>query len=116
MLEKNPDRRPLVRDVVRTDFIKGHISKLLSHTLKSGNGGALPQPAPSTHAAPQKNVDIVGGAGSQEDDVDGDIEAVRTRQRAAELAQHEKEAKLRSDKQVFCSVLFCSFLFCSVYS
>ena len=39
MLEKDPDRRPYVKDIVKSDYMKGHISRLLSHTLKAGNGG-----------------------------------------------------------------------------
>jgi hypothetical protein len=40
MLNKNPDVRPSVRDLVSTDFFKMHISKLLSYTLLSNKGGA----------------------------------------------------------------------------
>ena len=39
MLENDPDRRPYVKDIVKSDYMKGHISRLLSHTLKAGNGG-----------------------------------------------------------------------------
>ena len=39
MLEKDPDRRPYVKDIVKSDYMKGHISRLLSHTLKAGNVG-----------------------------------------------------------------------------
>lgn len=39
MLQKNPDSRPSVRQIVKSEFIKSHICQLLSHTLKAGNGG-----------------------------------------------------------------------------
>jgi serine/threonine protein kinase len=39
MLEKDPHKRPSVGQIVKTDFIKTHISKLLSYTIKVGNGG-----------------------------------------------------------------------------
>lgn len=41
LLMKNAEVRPSLNQVVKTDFIKGHISKLLSFTLKSGTGGVL---------------------------------------------------------------------------
>ena len=34
LLRKNPDDRPSIKDTVRCDLIRVHISKLLSHTLK----------------------------------------------------------------------------------
>ena len=39
LLQKNPEDRPSLRQIVRTDFLKAHISKLLSHTLKNQSGG-----------------------------------------------------------------------------
>ena len=41
MLDKQPKSRPSLKQVVSTDFLKSHISKLLSHTLRNKNGGAL---------------------------------------------------------------------------
>lgn len=40
MLNKDPDLRPSVRDLLCTDFFKMHITKLLSHTLLNNKGGA----------------------------------------------------------------------------
>lgn len=40
MLEKSPERRPLVEDIVRTEIVNNHMTRLLSFTLKSGYGGA----------------------------------------------------------------------------
>ena len=40
MLLKSPDKRPTLPQIVCTDFLKGHISRLLSYTLKLGTGGA----------------------------------------------------------------------------
>lgn len=39
LLSKQPEDRPSLQDIVRSDFIKDHISRLLSYTLKSGKGG-----------------------------------------------------------------------------
>jgi serine/threonine protein kinase len=39
LLFKNPDVRPSIHQIVKSDFLKNHISKLLSFTLKSGTGG-----------------------------------------------------------------------------
>lgn len=51
LLSKNSDARPTVTQVVKNDYIKDHISKLLSYTLKSGTGGVegaiIPRPTSS---------------------------------------------------------------------
>eukprot|EP00981_Chlorochromonas_danica_P000405 scaffold96_cov167-Ochromonas_danica.AAC.12 len=39
LLSKRPEDRPSLQEIVRSDFIKDHISRLLSYTLKSGKGG-----------------------------------------------------------------------------
>ena len=39
MLHKKPGSRPTLKQVVSTDFLKAHISKLLSYTLNNNNGG-----------------------------------------------------------------------------
>ena len=39
LLHKDPLQRPTLQQVVSTDFLKAHICKLLSHTLKVGTGG-----------------------------------------------------------------------------
>ena len=39
MLHKDPDRRPSVKQLVTIDIMRVHISRLLSYTLKAGNGG-----------------------------------------------------------------------------
>jgi hypothetical protein len=50
---------------VKTDFIKNHMSKLLSHTLKAGNGGALPDPKSdmALAAAAAENAAVEGWQG-----------------------------------------------------
>eukprot|EP01038_Epipyxis_sp_PR26KG_P006016 gene6016-8286_t len=56
MLLKNSDKRPSVLQIVKTDFIKSHISRLLSYTLKVGNGGVNPsEPSPADLEA-EKNM------------------------------------------------------------
>ena len=52
MLHKDPDRRPDIAEVVRMDVIRTHISKLLSYTLKAGEGGAAAAAAPAPAPAP----------------------------------------------------------------
>jgi len=50
MLDKDPDQRPGIAEVVRMDVIRKHISKLLSYTLKAGEGGAAAAAAAAAHA------------------------------------------------------------------
>ena len=39
LLNKRPALRPSVVAILRSDFVQGHISSLLSHTIKQGTGG-----------------------------------------------------------------------------
>ena len=73
MLEKDPHKRPSVGQIVKTDFIKTHISKLLSYTIKVGNGGVqgnqppnqlLPRERPLT---PKREVNIQSSDGAAKD-------------------------------------------------
>ena len=43
MLDKKPTSRPSLQQVVSTNFLKAHISKLLSYTLSNNSGGVCEQ-------------------------------------------------------------------------
>jgi hypothetical protein len=87
MLEKAPENRPYVKDIVRSDFVKSHISRLLSHTLKVGNGGAAIADAAPLAAAPPSAVD------RSLEDLERDLEthARKDRVSAAERVRRETE-------------------------
>jgi serine/threonine protein kinase len=102
LLFKNPDHRPSVNQVVRTDFIKDHISKLLSYTLKSGTGGVdgligfanLGQNSPEAqYNVHHRNIDP--------DEADRNIELLRNKEREIhKLRDNEsKEQQIQRDKQ-----------------
>eukprot|EP00599_Poterioochromonas_sp_BG-1_P006361 CAMPEP_0173142318 /NCGR_PEP_ID=MMETSP1105-20130129/6021_1 /TAXON_ID=2985 /ORGANISM="Ochromonas sp., Strain BG-1" /LENGTH=996 /DNA_ID=CAMNT_0014055695 /DNA_START=91 /DNA_END=3081 /DNA_ORIENTATION=- len=80
LLLKNPDQRPEVSQIVRTDFIKDHISRLLSFTLKSGTGGA-----PALPEAPQSRVSI------DPDEADDKIERLRGKEKEAQSKGEKSE-------------------------
>lgn len=86
MLLKNPDKRPTLKEIVKTDYIKTHISKLLSYTLKAGTGGAAPSITPgqgnNMPMYPHKEID-------DPEEADRNIEKARQQQR-----EHEKRLKI----------------------
>lgn len=60
------------QDIVKSDYVKGHISRLLSHTLKMGDGGVPIQrqqsePSSSTKSPPVTVPDRSRSEGSQDD-------------------------------------------------
>mmetsp|Transcript_17448 Transcript_17448/g.36058 ORF Transcript_17448/g.36058 Transcript_17448/m.36058 type:complete len:988 (-) Transcript_17448:13-2976(-) len=48
LLNKKPAIRPSVVAILRSDYVQGHISSLLSHTIKSGTGGMEGDAKPSS--------------------------------------------------------------------
>ena len=50
MLNKSPDERPTSKEVIRTEYVVKHISKLLSYTLQKKDGGAKSNGANSNKA------------------------------------------------------------------
>ena len=48
LLNKKPVVRPSVVAILRSDYVQGHISSLLSHTIKQGTGGMEGDAKPST--------------------------------------------------------------------
>ena len=85
---KNPKKRPTVKEIVTTNYVISHISKLLSHTLRMGKGGAENAVEPHTDESDYGNMDP--------DEVDRNIERERERQK-----QEEKEQmKLDRENQV----------------
>lgn len=89
LLQKNPDLRPDVVDMLNGVYFKKHISRLLSHTIRLGTGGA--EGAVGSDEAP--NVDMEGDI----DEVDRNIERERQRQREEE-EEREKNTKEALDR------------------
>jgi len=105
MLEKDPHKRPSVSQIVKTDFVKTHISKLLSYTIKVGNGGVhggnQPQQLPSVEAVRpltprvvnSQSADCADGGGDDDDDyAERQLESVHNYHR-------EQESKVQSTKE-----------------
>lgn len=80
LLAKTPEGRPSMGAVIRSDFIKSHISRLLSYTLRSGNGGVAQDP--QQMPMPRDKV---------ENKVEDKVEAAR--QQAKEAVRRAKEAR-----------------------
>lgn len=89
MIMKNPERRPSVIDIVRTEFVILHISRLLSHTIRMGKGGA-------ESAVGGLLPDGKGDGVLDPEEVDRNIERERERQRreSAEQERLDKEAQV----------------------
>jgi NIMA (never in mitosis gene a)-related kinase len=91
MLNKKPEQRPEVQDMLNSDYFKMHMSKLLSHTIRMGCGGA--------------EGDAVAGADLDgdldADEADRNIEAERHRQQEAEreIERHSKAAMERIERE-----------------
>ena len=101
MLKKSAEKRPLTEDIVRLDFVKIHISKLLSFTLKAGSGGAQ---AAATAAADQnapegsrqQSVNTAAAAIDPEEterNIERARQAQREKEREAELARERARAQ-----------------------
>lgn len=82
MIMKNPQRRPSVIDIVRTEFVILHISRLLSHTIRMGKGGA------------EGAVDAVGCLDPEEADKNIEKEREKQRKEAADRERLDKEAQV----------------------
>lgn len=96
---KNPKKRPTVKEIVTTNYVISHISKLLSYTLRMGKGGA--ESAVDTHQDESNYSNI------DPDEVDRNIERERHRQR-----QEEKEQmKLERENQVCFLINYFNILF-----
>ena len=110
MLEKSPESRPLVRDVVHGEYVKSHISRLLSHTLKAGNGGApaAAAPAPPSIAADSKCVEELEQR--QEMRRKEEQRKVQSEVMARQEKQHAREEEMEKLK-VCLFVCLCVFLF-----
>jgi hypothetical protein len=90
MMMKNPKKRPSVKEIVSTHFVISHISKLLSHTLKMGKGGA--ESAIDSHLNKPRG-------GGDEDYSHIDPEAVdRNIERERERQKREEVEKMKSDR------------------
>ena len=88
LLLKNPDLRPSVNQIVKSDYIKNHISKLLSFTLKSGTGGCF-----DLAGAPDDRIKQMDA-----DEVERNIEVARGKQPPAYAQQDPRQ--LARDQQL----------------
>jgi NIMA (never in mitosis gene a)-related kinase len=108
LLMKNPEVRPSLNQVVRTDFFIVHISKLLSYTLKSGTGGVLDGnalangvgPAGAAAAAIEDSYKDI-----DPDEVEKNIENIRNKERqqiqqnSTKQQQQQQQEALAKEKQ-----------------
>lgn len=84
LLLKDCDARPTVTELLKSDYLMVHISKLLSHTIKMGKGGAE------------------GAAiGANVDEVDKSIERERLRLKQEEKneAENQKQAEKQAQRE-----------------
>ena len=113
MLNKLPDKRPTVQQIVKTDFIKCHMSRLLSYTLKVGNGGVSSAPVEAakegneklTQAQIGKSIDVeevekhLEKAISQQRDQTRHVDNVKDAERLQQLNREEESRKLKKFHQ-----------------
>jgi hypothetical protein len=85
---KNPKKRPSVKEIVGSHYVISHISKLLSHTLKMGKGGA--ENAVDPHLLP--------GHGNDYSRIDPEV-VDRNIERERERQKKEEQEKLRVDRE-----------------
>jgi serine/threonine protein kinase len=108
MLMKDPQKRPSVNQVVRSDFIKTHISRLLSYTLKSGTGGVEGSHAPvvlppTVRPSNVHNLSVeeaekcIESVHSQFRDQESKEVRSQSNREAARIAEREKLRKFRND-------------------
>jgi len=60
LLNKKPALRPSVVTILRSDYVQGHISSLLSHTIKQGTGGMEGDAKPASKAGNGGRGAVVG--------------------------------------------------------
>ena len=89
MVDKKPDNRPSVKEILGTDFFKNNISKYLSYTILNGSGGAE---VLSPTSQQQMNHDHMDA-----EEIEDQLEKVRNRQRQEEVnkEREEKEREVR---------------------
>lgn len=93
MLNKDPELRPTVKQLVKVDIVRIHISRLLSYTLRAGNGGV-------GDIEPKSLKQLGAGAGADaspsipyidSEDADRDIERARIQERERAQEKYEKD-------------------------
>jgi len=103
MLMKDPQKRPSVTQVVKSEFIKTHISRLLSYTLKAGNGGVemplLKQPKNLSNLDSAEAEKVIESVHSQMREQESKDVRSQSNREAARIAEREKLRKFRSDMQ-----------------
>lgn len=81
MLNKDEEKRPAIKQIVKSDFMKTHICRLLSYTLKSGNGG----------------VDVGGGINTNSSDAAAVVAARRRKSIGSEGSTSTQEQGKRGE-------------------
>lgn len=108
MLQKDPQKRPSVSQIVKSDFIKTHISRLLSYTLKVGNGGvdggnqlplplALPKPRNINSLDPEEAERCIESVHGQIRAQESKDVRSQSNREALRIAEREKLRKFRND-------------------
>lgn len=83
MLHKDPGQRPFLKQLVMVDIMRVHISKLLSYTMKVGNGGVG---------------DIRSNGGDviiDSEEADRNIERARVQERLTAKERYEQDARTK---------------------
>lgn len=103
MLMKDPQKRPSVSQIVKSDFIKTHISRLLSYTLKVGNGGVeMPmqiKPKNLVNLNSDEAEKVIESVHSQIREQESKDVRNQSNREAARIAEREKLRKFRNDMQ-----------------
>ncbi len=103
LLQKDPSKRPTLRQVVSTDFLKAHICKLLSHTLKVGTGGVAAEKMELDEAISDKDASNKDSQYNEIDaeEADRNIERARKQQQEAEktnISQRQLQRQAEREK------------------
>ena len=96
LLNKKPEKRPNLSQIVKTDFMKAQMSKLLSHTLKVGTGGVAIEKSDEFDNLKNDNETSSPSQSPSKldaDELDRGIEDARRRQREQEIATKEDQAR-----------------------
>ena len=103
MLMKDPQKRPSVSQIVKSEFIKTHISRLLSYTLRSGNAGVemplLVRPKNLANLDAHEAEKVIESVHSQQREAESKEVRNQSNREAARIAEREKLRKFRNDMQ-----------------
>jgi NIMA (never in mitosis gene a)-related kinase len=110
MLNKNCDARPDVRELVKSEFMIKHISRLLSYTIRIGKGGA--EGAAAASEAGSHGTDALD---SPHDDVRTDMDAEEA-ERNIEIERKRQRDQEIQGKEAQVEIFLCYFVNRSIIS